>query len=349
MSAPQPMVRLENVRRIYLGGQIGLNGVSLEVAAGRAFGIVGRSGAGKSTLLRTVNLLERPNSGRVLVDGQDLMALDRTALSAARARIGMVFQHFNLLASRSAAGNVALPLELAGMPAAERRARVAELLELVGLADRAGAYPHQLSGGQKQRVGIARALAGRPSLVLCDEATSALDPETTADILALIADLRRKLGLTVLLITHEMAVVKEICDDVAVLEGGRIVEQGRVFDVFIRPQHETTARFVAEVIGTTLPASTLARLPAAGEGEKRRLWRLLFAGPSSTRSVISEASRRFGIDINIISGRIDQIGGEPFGTMAVAVYGTSEKFAATRAWLDEIGIQATTINLEDVA
>ena len=182
--------------------------------------------------------------------------------------------------------------------------------------------------------------------MLCDEATSALDPETTGDILALIADLRRKLGLTVLLITHEMAVVKEICDDVAVMEGGRIIEQGRVFDVFIRPRHETTARFVSEVIGTALPASTLTRLPPAGEGEMRRLWRLLFAGPSSTRSVISEASRRFGIDINIVSGRIDQIGGEPFGTMTVAVYGTSEKFAATRSWLEDIGIQAATINTE---
>jgi len=340
------MVRLENVRRVYVGGQIGLDGVSLDVTTGRVFGIVGRSGAGKSTLLRMVNLLERPNAGRVWVDGQDLLSLDRAGLSAARSRIGMVFQHFNLLSSRTAADNIALPLELAGAPVAERRARVAELLDLVGLSDRANAYPHQLSGGQKQRVGIARALAGRPSLVLCDEATSALDPETTSDILALIADLRRKLGLTVLLITHEMAVVKEICDDVAVMEGGRIIEQGRVFDVFIRPQHETTARFVSEVIGTSLPTSTLARLPQAGEGEMRRLWRLLFAGPSSTRSVISEASRRFGIDINIISGRIDQIGGEPFGTLAVAVYGTSEKFAATTQWLEDIGIQATTINVE---
>ena len=331
------MVRLENLRRVFAGGPAALDGVSLDVPAGRVFGIVGRSGAGKSTLLRCVNLLERPDSGRVIVAGDDLLALDRAALSRARSRIGMVFQHFNLLSSRTAAGNIALPLEIAGVPAAERQARVAELLALVGLSERAGAYPAQLSGGQKQRVGIARALANRPSMMLCDEATSALDPETTGDILALIADLRRKLGLTVLLITHEMAVVKEICDDVAVMENGRIIEQGRVFDVFTRPQHATTRRFVAEVIGTHLPQGTLARLPAPDAGEQRRILRILFAGPSSTRAVISEASRRFGIDINIISGRIDEIGGEPFGTMTVAAYGVPESLAAAVDWMRGLG------------
>jgi D-methionine transport system ATP-binding protein len=178
--------------------------------------------------------------------------------------------------------------------------------------------------------------------MLCDEATSALDPETTGDILRLIADLRRKLCLTVLLITHEMAVVKEICDDVAVMEAGRIVEQGRVFDVFTRPSHATTRRFVAEVIGTSLPAGTIARLPAPGDGEQREILRILFAGPSSTRAVISEASRQFGIDINIISGRIDEIGGEPFGTMAVAAYGAPEHLRAARDWMSGLGLMVET-------
>ena len=343
------MVRLNDLRRVYTGGQIGLDGVSLAIPTGRIFGIVGRSGAGKSTLLRCVNLLERPDSGEVRVAGADLLALDRAALSAARGRIGLVFQHFNLLARRTAAENIALPLEIAGLSASARAARVAELLTLVGLDDRAHAYPAQLSGGQKQRVGIARALAGRPSLMLCDEATSALDPETTGDILALIADLRRKLGLTVLLITHEMAVVKAICDDVAVMERGRIVEQGRVFDVFTQPQHPTTERFVAEVIGTGLPAGTLARLPKPDEGEQRLLLRILFAGPSSTRAVISEASRRFGIDINIISGRVDEIGGEPFGTLAVAAYGAAKQLEAATGWMTGLGLVLSPLDTEMAA
>ena len=281
--------------------------------------------------------------------GADLLALDRAGLSAARGRIGMVFQHFNLLARRTAAENIALPLEIAGLSTAARTARVAELLTLVGLDDRAHAYPAQLSGGQKQRVGIARALAGRPSLMLCDEATSALDPETTGDILALIADLRRKLGLTVLLITHEMAVVKAICDDVAVMDRGRIVEQGRVFDVFTHPQHPTTERFVAEVIGTVLPAGTLARLPLPDDGEQRQLLRILFAGPSSTRAVISEASRRFGIDINIIAGRVDEIGGEPFGTLAVAAYGSPAQLEAAATWMTGLGLALTSLDTEQAA
>ena len=345
----EPMVRLQDLRRVYAGGQIGLDGVSLEIPAGRIFGIVGRSGAGKSTLLRCVNLLERPDSGEIHVAGADLLALDRAGLSAARGRIGMVFQHFNLLARRTAAENIALPLEIAGLSTAARTARVAELLTLVGLDDRAHAYPAQLSGGQKQRVGIARALAGRPSLMLCDEATSALDPETTGDILALIADLRRKLGLTVLLITHEMAVVKAICDDVAVMDRGRIVEQGRVFDVFTHPQHPTTERFVAEVIGTVLPAGTLARLPLPDDGEQRQLLRILFAGPSSTRAVISEASRRFGIDINIIAGRVDEIGGEPFGTLAVAAYGSPAQLEAAATWMTGLGLALTSLDTEQAA
>jgi D-methionine transport system ATP-binding protein len=332
-----PLVQLTDIRKSY-GAATALDEVSLSVQPGEAFGIVGRSGAGKSTLLRCVNLLERPDAGSVLVEGADLLALDPPALRAARRRIGMVFQHFNLLSRRTVADNVALPLEIAGMPPTERHARVAELLGLVSLDGRAGAYPAQLSGGQKQRVGIARALAARPSLLLCDEATSALDPETTAEILALIAELRAALNLTVLLITHEMAVVKSICDRVAVLEAGRVVETGSVFAVFTRPQHPTTARFVAEVIGTGLPAATLARLPDAQPGEDRRLLRLTFTGPGATRAVISEVSRRFTVDLNIVSGRIDEIGAEPFGVMAVAAYGPSASLDAAAAWMRGQGL-----------
>ena len=315
-----------------------LDDVSLSVEPGRIFGVIGPSGAGKSTLIRCVNLLERPDSGRVVVGGAELTALPPSALLAARRGIGMVFQHFNLLSSRTVADNVALPLEVAGVPRPDRDRRVAELLPLVGLADKAAAYPARLSGGQKQRVGIARALASRPGLLLCDEATSALDPETTADILALIRDLRDRLSLTVLLITHEMAVVKAICDEVAVLDAGRVVEQGRVFDVFTRPRTALARRFVGEAIGDAVPPGTVARLPPPGPGEERRILRVLFAGPHATRAVISEASRRFGVDLNIISGRIDAIGGEPFGLMALAAYAAPPAIDATVDWMRGLGL-----------
>ena len=340
-AASAPLVCLRDIRKRFAAAAA-LDGVSLDVAPGEIFGIVGRSGAGKSTLLRCVNLLERPDTGSVLVDGQDMLALDDRALHAARLRIGMVFQHFNLLARRSAAENVALPLEIAGIPATERRRRVAELLDLVGLTTRANAMPAQLSGGQKQRVGIARALAGQPRLLLCDEATSALDPETTGEILHLIRNLRDRLGLTVLLITHEMAVVKAICDKVAVMEAGRVIEQGRVFDVFTRPLHPTTRSFVAEEIGTTIPDGALARLPPPGAAEQRRIWRILFAGAHASRAVISQASRDFGIDLNIIAGRVDEIGGEPFGVLAVAAYGAPPHLDQAAAWMRglDLGVDA---------
>jgi len=325
MPGPLPLVRLHALHKQFPGApRPALDGVSLDIRAGEVFGVIGRSGAGKSTLARCVNLLERPDSGQVLLDGRDLTALARPALGTARRGIGMVFQHFNLLSSRTVAANVALPLEIAGVPAPARAARVAELLPLVGLQDKADAYPARLSGGQKQRVGIARALACSPRLLLCDEATSALDPETTGSILELILDLRRRLGLAVLLVTHEMAVVKAACDQVAVMEDGRVIEQGR--------------RFVSEVIGDAVPPGTVARLPPPGVAEVRRILRVLFAGPASTRAVISEASRRFGVDLNIISGRIDEIGGEPFGLMALAAYGTVDGVAAAAGWMTGLGL-----------
>ena len=336
------LVELDRVRKTFRTptgrAMVALDDVSLSVPSGSILGVIGPSGAGKSTLIRCVNLLERPDAGRVCVAGAALTALDGAALRAARRGIGMIFQHFNLLSGRTVAGNVALALEVAGVPRADRAARVAALLPLVGLADKADVYPARLSGGQKQRVGIARALATNPSLLLCDEATSALDPETTDDILGLIRTLRDRLGLTVLLITHEMAVVKSVCDAVAVLDGGRIVEQGRVFDVFTRPQTALARRFVGEVIGDAVPPGTLARLPAAGEGEVRRILRVLFAGPHATRAVISEASRRFGIDLNIISGRIDAIGAEPFGLLSLASYGSAEATDAAVGWMRGLGL-----------
>ncbi|ELQ6217259.1 methionine ABC transporter ATP-binding protein [Cronobacter dublinensis] len=230
------MITLEGLSKTYAGeGRPALNDVSLTVPQGAVYGILGRSGAGKSTLLRCLNLLERPTSGRILMNGADITRLDDRALRQHRARTAMVFQHFNLLHARTVADNVAVPLEITGVPRPARRERVAELLELVGLADKADAFPSRLSGGQKQRVGIARALAARPQVLLCDEATSALDPDTTASVLALLADINRQLGLTIVLITHELEVVKAICDHAALLEDGRLVESGRLADLLTAP------------------------------------------------------------------------------------------------------------------
>lgn len=230
------MIVVEGVSKTYADGQpAALDNVSLQIADGSIFGIVGRSGAGKSTLLRCLNLLERPTSGRILMDGQDLTRLTDKALRQQRQRIGMIFQGFNLLHSRNVADNVAVPLEIAGLPKAERAVRVAELLALVGLSDKAVAFPAQLSGGQKQRVGIARALAARPAYLLSDEATSALDPETTASILALLRDINRQLGVTIVLITHELEVVKAICDSAVSLAAGRVVESGTLLQLQADP------------------------------------------------------------------------------------------------------------------
>src|SRR5690606_1041595 len=237
------MIRLENLSKTYMssGRQIhALAGVDMTVREGEVFGIIGRSGAGKSTLIRMLNLLERPTAGRVWIDGRDITGLHGGELRRLRQRIGMIFQHFNLLDSRTVRENVCFPLRLAGVGRGARLARADEVLELVGLAGQGDKYPRQLSGGQRQRVGIARALANRPELLLCDEATSALDPETTQSILRLLADINRSLGLTIVLITHGMDVIRAVCDRVAVIDAGKIVECGDVLDVFLHPKHEVT-------------------------------------------------------------------------------------------------------------
>ena len=256
------VIEIRNLTKIFRNGHNevrALDDVSLHVKPGEIFGIIGLSGAGKSTLVRCVNMLERPQSGTVLVDGIDITRLGKRELRSARQRIGMIFQHFNLLSSRTVFGNVAFPLEIAGVPKQEIKSRVIELLELVGLQDKIDSYPSQLSGGQKQRVGIARALANRPKVLLCDEATSALDPETTASVLELLQDINRQMGLTILLITHEMQVIQQVCDRVAVIENGKIVESGPVLDVFTKPKTEQARRLVRGVIDIDIPLDLLER------------------------------------------------------------------------------------------
>lgn len=308
-----------------------LDGVDLHVREGEVYGVIGQSGAGKSSLIRCVNLLERPTAGTVTVAGQDLTALAGRGsragreLRQARSRIGMVFQHFNLLSSRTVQDNVELPLEILGTSGQERSRKALELLDLVGLADKAKSYPAQLSGGQKQRVGIARALAGDPKVLLSDEATSALDPETTRSILALLRDLNRQLGLTVLLITHEMDVVKSVCDSAALMENGRIVESGTVSELLATPGSEL--------------ASALFPLDGEASGEDRTVVDVTFQGESATQPVISQLARTYNIDISILGAAIDTVGGLQVGRMRIELPGRYEDNVVPIGFLREKGLQ----------
>ena len=319
----RPMVAFEGVTKRF-GGTRGqpaftaLAGVDYSVPRGSITGIIGRSGAGKSTLIRLVNGLELPSSGKVLVDGVDVGALDDAALRTLRREIGMIFQHFNLLSSRTVFDNIALPLEIAGLDRGIIEARVRPLMDLVGLSEKAGRYPAELSGGQKQRVGIARALATKPKLLLSDEATSALDPETTQSILELLKTINRDLGLTVLLITHEMEVVKTIASQVAVIDRGLIVEHGRTFDVFTAPEHETTRALLSASIGAKLPEWIRSDLKTAPSPGDRALVRLIFFGETAFQPLTARLVAELGADVNILAGAIDEIAGEPFGSLVVS-------------------------------
>ena len=328
------MIRLEGVTKRYrsaAGERVALDAVDLSVAAGEVFGVVGRSGAGKSTLIRTINLLERPDAGQVTVDGREMTALTPAELRAARRRIGMIFQHFNLLNAKTIAENVAFPLRLEGRPAAEVDRRVADLLEQLGLSEHARKHPAQLSGGQKQRVGIARALACEPTVLLCDEATSALDPETTEDILTLLDRLNRELKLTVVLITHQMEVVRRVCDRVAVLKDGRVVEEGATADVFLHPKHAATRAMLAE--GEEAFDASLA--PAGG-----RLAKLTFRGGSTYEPELSRVARSVGVDYSILSGRISRIRGEPYGQLVVAFTGGDAEAAVAQLTARGVTVEA---------
>ncbi len=321
--APAPIIRFAGVSKSFTSAAGGrpvtaLAEVSLEVRRGEVLGIIGRSGAGKSTLIRCINGLERPQSGRIQVDEVEVTGLDNEGLIPLRRRIGMIFQHFNLLSSRTVSGNVALPLELAGMTRGDIVRRVARLLDLVGLADKRDAYPAKLSGGQKQRVGIARALATEPDILLCDEATSALDPETTRQILALLGDINRELGLTIVLITHEMSVIRDLCDRVVVLEAGRIVEEGAVVDTFVAPQSAVTRSLLQEVL-PQLPADLAARLTPEPSPGSQALLRLTFAGAGADQPVIAELARRLDVAASVVQGTVDHIKATPFGVLILAL------------------------------
>ena len=349
------MIDIRALSLIYPGPQgpvKALRGIDLHIQPGEVFGIIGKSGAGKSSLVRTINLLNRPTSGAVIVNGRDVMQLGDAALRAARREIGMVFQHFNLLSSRTVFDNAALPLELAGMDKAAIRQRIDPLLELVGLSALAQRYPAQISGGQKQRVGIARALASQPKVLLSDEATSALDPETTRSILALLRKINREMGLTVVLITHQMQVIKDVADRVAVIDGGRIAEIGPVLEVFTRPQQAVTKSLVDEIVPQELPASVLQRVQALsaqldGKGDganglSGQLLRLSYAGESAYQPILSHLIRDLGLDLSILHGQIDEIQGQTFGSLAVFASGGAAQMHSAVAYLRSHGVQVTT-------
>ena len=337
--AAEPIVRLVDLKRRF-GQTAALDGVSLDVNRGEILGIIGRSGAGKSTLIRCLNGLERPDSGQVLVEGREISRLGERELQPLRRRVGMIFQHFNLLSAKTVEDNVALPLKIASAPRSERRRRAAELLELVGLSQKAGAYPASLSGGQKQRVGIARALAARPGILLSDEATSALDPETTRSILALLKDINRKLGLTVILITHEMEVVRAIADRIAVIDAGRIIEEGPVWKVFAAPRSEVTRSLLGE-IRPSLPEGIAARLSATPGGEA--VLRVDIAGHAAAGPLLSDLAAAVPGPFRFIHGGVDHIQGQPVATFFLGVPasgGEGGQAARTLQFLEARGARA---------
>ncbi|MCE4049476.1 MULTISPECIES: ATP-binding cassette domain-containing protein [Bacillaceae] len=337
------MIELKNVYKTFIqkDNEVqALKNINLKVETGDIFGVIGFSGAGKSTLIRLVNLLERPTKGEVIVGGQSLLDLNSKQLRTAKKQIGMVFQHFNLLESKSVFDNIAIPLILQKRKKGEIRKRVMELLEFVGLADKEKAYPNELSGGQKQRVGIARALATNPSVLLCDEATSALDPQTTRSILRLLKRINEEYNITVMIITHEMAVIQEICNKVAVMEQGEIIEQGTVLDVFSNPAHHTTKSFVSTIVQHDLPASMKGKYK---NEPGSRLVKLEFLGSEMAQPFLYELVTRFGVSPRILFANTVEIQEHLISTMTVTLSGEDEQIITALSYLKEQGIQVKEV------
>ena len=341
------MIQLTDVSKIFKtphGEVRACQEINLEIKQGEIFGIIGFSGAGKSTLVRCINLLERPTTGSVIVDGQDLTKQKASELRQSRKKIGMIFQHFNLMPSRTVAKNVAFALKGSGLSKQEIKQKVASLLELVELSDKASAYPSQLSGGQKQRVAIARALANDPKVLLCDEATSALDPQTTQSILKLLKDLNQKLGLTIVLITHEMAVIKEICSRVAVMEEGRIKEIGNVVDIFAHPKAEITRNFIATTSNLTKIGDLLkenAKVVQLNPGEQ--LLMLTYSPHNTNEPLISAISRKFDIDANIIFGNVEVLQHQSLGSLVVKLSGEQSHIEEAITYIKDTGVQVEVL------
>jgi D-methionine transport system ATP-binding protein len=340
------MITLSHISKNYTtpeGSITALDDINLQISSGEIFGIIGKSGAGKSTLIRCVNLLERPSDGEVIVHQQKLMSLSASGLRQARRKIGMIFQHFNLLSSRTVYENIAFPLELAGTSKPEMADIIMPLLELTGLTDKKNHYPAQLSGGQKQRVAIARALAPKPHVLLCDEATSALDPETTNSILQLLKSIRDKLHLTILLITHEMAVIKACCDRVGILENGKLIEENEVGEFFAYPKTETAKNFIFSSLPETLPPSLQQYVGQDEKPDTHPVIRLRFMPDTATQPIIAQLISQFNLRVNILQGNVEYVKKHPMGVMLVAIDGEKEKLSAAIKHLKQIGVDSKII------
>ncbi|GAA5417787.1 methionine import ATP-binding protein MetN [Paraliobacillus ryukyuensis] len=338
------MITINQLSKVFQTNNASITAVDkldLSINNGEIFGVIGYSGAGKSTFIRLINRLEEPSSGEVTIDDQTITALSKKQLRLSRQEIGMIFQHFNLLWSRTVRQNISFPLEIAGVAKAEREERVDELIRLVGLSGREDAYPSQLSGGQKQRVGIARALANRPKVLLCDEATSALDPETTDAILSLLVDINKQLGLTIILITHEMHVIQKICHRVAVMEQGAVVEEGNVVDVFSHPKQSVTKKFVEQVMGK--PEEQATDETFMHHVEQGKVLRLHFVGETANQAVISQVAKQFKVDLNILHGNVKQTQAGAYGTLYVQI--TGEEVEITKA-IDHIKSIAVEVEVK---
>ena len=341
------MIKLNNITKIFTLPDkklTALDNVSLHVPKGQICGVIGASGAGKSTLIRCVNLLERPTHGAVLIDDVDLTQLSEAELVKTRRQIGMIFQHFNLLTSRTVFENVALPFELENKSKAEIQEKTTALLALVGLSDKHNVYPANLSGGQKQRVAIARALASDPKVLLCDEATSALDPATTQSILKLLKEINRTLGITILLITHEMEVVKRICDQVAVIDKGRLIEQGTVSEIFSNPKTELAQEFISSTFHITLPEEYLENLSDTPKHAKSYpIIKFEFTGRSVDAPLLSQASKKFGVELSILTSQIDYAGGVKFGFTIAEVEGDEDAITQAKVYLMENNVRVEVL------
>jgi D-methionine transport system ATP-binding protein len=339
------LINLQSVRKVFQtkDGEVkAVDTVDLNIKQGEIYGIIGYSGAGKSTLIRILNMLERPTSGTVTIGGKNMSLLSPKKLREARQEISMIFQHFNLLWSRTVRENIAFPLEIAGYPKEKIKQRVDELIDLVGLDGRGGSYPSQLSGGQKQRVGIARALANEPKVLLCDEATSALDPKTTDSILDLLVEINEKLGLTIVLITHEMHVIRKICHRVAVMEKGKVVEEGDVLSVFRNPKEPITKDFVKQI---TEPEETIDAIKQFVEQyPKDKIVQLTFVGGSTGQPLITELIRNYDVDVNILQGKITQTQNGPYGTLFIQIKGSEPALSRAMEFLNSVQVEVEVIH-----
>lgn len=342
------MITLNNVSVTFAGKETTIKAVEhvqLTVEKGDVFGIVGYSGAGKSTLVRTINLLQRPTEGSVIVSGQDLLSLKPKQLRAARKKIGMIFQHFNLMGSRTIAENVAYPLRKSGLSKTEIKEKVASLLDLVGLTDKSDAYPSQLSGGQKQRVAIARSLANDPEVLLCDEATSALDPKTTLSILELLKELNQKLALTIVIITHEMQVVKEICNKVAVMENGHVVEKGDLVSIFTEPKERITKEFINTATHVEQALENILKHPTLLDLQFNDvLANISYVGESTSDPLIATLTTRFGVTTNILFGNVEILQETPVGNLIVVLSGEPGRRDKAIAYLKSKNVKVALIH-----